>query len=70
MHGNLFTQRHLTGIKSPGERISLWPMMVLVIGGAVTLAWIGVLLWAAFRGASWVFNAIQRALGVVPYGGP
>jgi hypothetical protein len=43
---------------------SLWPTMILVIGGAVTLAWIGVLLWAAFEGASWVFNALFNAPSV------
>ena len=62
MRGNLFRPE----TPDQDQVTSLWPMMVLVIGGAVTLAWIGVLLWAAFQGASGVFNA----LGVVPYGGP
>jgi hypothetical protein len=62
-------------IRTPpsGERVldtwrrqlsSLWLMTVLIIGGAATLAWIGVLLWAAFQGASWVFNALFNALSV------
>jgi hypothetical protein len=68
MHGNLFRPETLDQDQVTWRRplSSLWPMVVLIIGGAVTLAWIGVLLWAAFQGASSVFNA----LGVVPYGGP
>jgi hypothetical protein len=34
------------------------------MGAAVTLAWIGFLLWAAFQGASWVFNALFNAPSV------
>jgi hypothetical protein len=54
MRGNLFPET-----PDQDQVTSLWPMMVLVIGGAVTLAWIGVLLWAAFAGAAWVFNALS-----------
>jgi hypothetical protein len=55
MRGNLFRPE----TPDQDQVTSLWPMMVLVIGGAVTLAWIGVLLWAAFEGATWVFNALS-----------
>ena len=60
MRGNLFRPE----TPDQDQVTSLWPMMVLVIGGAVTLAWIGVLLWAAFQGASWVFNALFNALSM------
>ena len=30
-----------------------WPVLVLVIGGLLTAAWIGGLLWAAFQFLSW-----------------
>ncbi len=56
MRGNLFRPETPDQDQVAG---SLWPMMILVIGGAVTLAWIGVLLWAAFEGATWVFNALS-----------
>jgi hypothetical protein len=55
MRKNLFRPETL----DQDQVTSPWPIMIIVIGGAVTLAWIGVLLWAAFEGATWVFNALS-----------
>ena len=31
-----------------------WPVLMLVVGGVLTLAWTGFLLWAAIQAVSWL----------------
>ncbi len=35
---------------------SYWPVMGLALGGVLTLAWIGFLLWTAFKVLEWLFS--------------
>ena len=55
MHGNVSRQEttdqdQVTRDKPP------WPFVALVIGGALTLAWIAFLLWVAFQVAISLFG--------------
>ena len=38
------------------RRPDFWPVMALVLGGGLTFAWIGFLLWAAFHLLVWAFG--------------
>jgi len=42
--------------KASSQRRALWPLVMLVLGGALTMAWTALLAWAFVNLAFWVVS--------------
>jgi hypothetical protein len=58
MHGRL--PQHDTsdqdGVNRESQRRTLWPLVMLALGGLLTAGWIGLLLWLASEAISGAFG--------------
>jgi hypothetical protein len=43
---------------APQQQLFAWAVFVLMLGGVLTVAWIGFLLWLAFQLGSWGLSLI------------